>query len=253
LNLGGVGSGAGDPLAAQMFTDWLSGLLGSPADQRLASRVVRCIVAGNAVAALPPPAGALGPREASRLTGPLRCADSLLAQLASALPVDLMPGPHDPSNAALPQQPLHPCLLPEAVRFEQALSRATNPHECVLAGARVLGTSGQNVDDLFRCTSAESRLDVACDTLAWGHLAPSAPDTLSCHPFMDRDPFLVGETPHVYFAGNQPTFASRLVHRGGTATRVVLVPTFASTGTLVLVELHTLAVHTISFATSALV
>ena len=40
-----------------------------------------------------------------------------LAQLAGALPCDCMPGGTDPANHALPQQPLHPCLLPGAVSF----------------------------------------------------------------------------------------------------------------------------------------
>ena len=43
--------------------------------------------------------------------------DVCLAQLAGALPCDCMPGGTDPANHALPQQPLHPCLLPGAVSF----------------------------------------------------------------------------------------------------------------------------------------
>jgi hypothetical protein len=37
----------------------------------------------------------------------VRDLDALLAELSSGLPVDLMPGPDDPANIALPQQPLH--------------------------------------------------------------------------------------------------------------------------------------------------
>ena len=43
--------------------------------------------------------------------------DLCLSQLAGAMPVDVMAGASDPANAALPQQPLHPCLLPGAVGF----------------------------------------------------------------------------------------------------------------------------------------
>ena len=89
-------------------------------------------------------------------------------------------------------------------------------------------------------------------TLAWGHMAPSAPDTLACYPYHDRDPFqLDGATPHVYFAGNQPAFGTRLVRgAGGQQTRLVLVPAFAETGTLVLVNADTLDCHTITFDTA---
>ena len=34
---------------------------------------------------------------------------------------------------------------------------------------------------------------------------------LGCYPFQDRDPFVLEETPHIFFAGNQPEYASRLV------------------------------------------
>jgi len=31
-------------------------------------------------------------------------------ELAAALPVDIMPGAQDPTNVAMPQQPLHRCV-----------------------------------------------------------------------------------------------------------------------------------------------
>lgn len=261
LSLGG----AADPLAATLAVDWLSGHLGGWREAGLASRVVRAIVAGNTVATTPPPpggAGAIHAAEArvaaSKLAGPLREADVLLAQLAAALPVDLMPGRSDPAMVALPQQPMHPCLLPFSGRFVAAFSRVTNPHECALGGVVILGTSGQNIDDLWRCTEGDDRLALLERTLEWGHLAPTAPDSLSCRPLADRDPFLMPTAPHVLFAANQPAFASKLVvsddGRGGTATtRLVLVPRFADTGTIVLVNLATLGVHPVTFETSALV
>ena len=43
--------------------------------------------------------------------------DVCLTQLAGAMDVDCMAGASDPANHALPQQPLHPCLLPGATSF----------------------------------------------------------------------------------------------------------------------------------------
>jgi hypothetical protein len=40
--------------------------------------------------------------------------DMIMTELAAALPVDIMPGPDDPANVSLPQQPLHQCLFPGA-------------------------------------------------------------------------------------------------------------------------------------------
>lgn len=36
-------------------------------------------------------------------------------------------------------------------------------------------------------------------------------DRVGCYPFQDRDPFVLEETPHIFFAGNQPEYASRLI------------------------------------------
>ncbi len=130
-----LGGGA-DPLPAALLVDWLTGNLASGGEQALASRVVRVIVAGDIVCATDAPTGNVTQKDASRLAAPLREADALLAQLAAALHVDVMPGRADPANAALPQQPLHPCLLPEATRYEQTLRRVTNPHECDIDGVR---------------------------------------------------------------------------------------------------------------------
>lgn len=55
------------------------------------------------------------------------------------------------------------------------------------------------------------RLAMMESLLTWRHLAPTAPDTLTCYPFHDRDPFVLEATPHVLFAGNQPTFKTATV------------------------------------------
>jgi DNA polymerase II small subunit/DNA polymerase delta subunit B len=48
-------------------------------------------------------------------------------------------------------------------------------------GSRLLGTAGQNVNDLFKYVEQaeeSDRLRMAERTLEWGHVAPTAPDTL---------------------------------------------------------------------------
>jgi DNA polymerase delta subunit 2 len=76
--------------------------------------------------------------------------DRCCTELASALPVDLMPGPGDLANHSLPQQPLHRCLFSGAAPF-QTFHRVTNPYRCKVDGTCFLGTSGQNVADIQRC------------------------------------------------------------------------------------------------------
>jgi len=183
---------------------------------------------------------------------PVLRADRLLTELAGHVPVDLMPGRGDPCTASLPQQPLHRCLLPGVAGFAApgAATRATNPHELSLGGVRVLGTSGQNLHDLWRYTEIDSGLALAASTLVWGHLAPTAPDTLACFPFSGKDPFVLTEAPHLYFAGDQPAFETAVVEGAeGQRTRVVLVPRFDQTGQIVLVDLGTLEAEVVQFGT----
>ena len=43
---------------------------------------------------------------------------------------------------------------------------------------RFLGTSGQNIDDLFKYSEAKNKLEFMERTLRWRHLVPTAPNTL---------------------------------------------------------------------------
>jgi DNA polymerase delta subunit 2 len=60
-------------------------------------------------------------------------------------------------------------------------------------------------------------------TLRWRHLAPTAPDTLACYPFADADPFVLQECPHVYAAGGQPEFGTRVADGAAAVFLFVVV------------------------------
>jgi DNA polymerase delta subunit 2 len=109
----------------------------------------------------------------------------------------------------------------------------------------ILATSGQPLNDMCKYvpTVPTTRLNLAEATLKWRHIAPTAPDTLWCHPFFTMDPFVITETPDIYAVGCQPRFATRLVKDGKRRCRVILVPSFAQTGIVVLVGLRSLDVR----------
>lgn len=44
--------------------------------------------------------------------------------------------------------------------------------------SRVLGTAGQNINDIYKVSSFEDCLEILEHTMKWGHIAPTAPDTL---------------------------------------------------------------------------
>ncbi|KNE56757.1 hypothetical protein AMAG_02534 [Allomyces macrogynus ATCC 38327] len=102
-------------------------------------------------------------------------ADAYLAQMAATVPVTVLPGPVDPAT------------------------------QC--AGFPIAVTSGQPLDDLFKYVPGDDRLALARRMLDWRHIAPSAPDTLWCYPYVDDDPFVLPERPRLLVVGNQPEFA----------------------------------------------
>lgn len=233
--------GAQDPMPAQLLVDYVNGHIGTSEDG--GASVVRVCIAGHSV--VPEKASAdcshfddpLTRENQKKLSQPIRMFDTLLSELASNVPVDLMPGGSDPASLSFPQQPIDPCVIPEGAKFS-SLQRATNPHEFKIEDRLFLGTDGRPLHDVHRHTLGVSPLEAMESTLQWRHIAPTCPDTISGYPSKDRDPLIIRECPHVYFAGNQDEYASKIVKGpDGQVVRVVCVPRFASTFTAVLVNI----------------
>ena len=257
-----IGHRTQDMLPVQLLAEHLTGQLGCDEDHRLQSNIVRLIIAGNAstnpALALADASGGewqpsdalkrMAPTDQKALAQSVRTLDQFLTAVSSAIPVDLMPGSDDPCNFLLPQQPFHTSLLPHSSQLA-TLNLCTNPYCCDVDGVRIVGSAGQPLDDMQRYVPSDDRLATLVRSLEFQHLAPTAPDTLGCYPFERRDPFVINECPHLYFAGNQPRFESKaVIGPEGQRVRVVLVPDFAKEHTCVLVSLDTLECTPISFA-----
>lgn len=246
-----VGNSTSNPLQFQLLVDHITGHLGDEKEQRIAAEIVHVVIAGNSVEfARGLFSGQnLGSKDQSKLSEPFRELDILLTQIAAGVSLDIMPGPNDPANFSLPQQPLNRCLFPGSSVYN-TLRSCTNPHSFELDRIRFLGTSGQNIDDLDKYSEAKDKLDFMERTLRWRHLAPTAPNTLGCYPFTDKDPFVIESCPHVYFVGNQDMYASRLIKGPeGQMTRLITIPKFCETGVAVVLNLRNLECHALSFGT----
>ncbi|KAI6673833.1 hypothetical protein NL676_001739 [Syzygium grande] len=247
-----IGSSTCNPLQFQLLVDHITGHLGDEQEQGIAAAIVHVVIAGNSVEI---PRGILNrqnlaSKDLSRLSEPIKELDILLTQIAAGLPLDIMPGPNDPANFALPQQPLNRCLFPGSSAYNTFRS-CTNPHCFELDNIRFLGTSGQNIDDLEKYSEAKNKLEFMERTLRWRHLAPTAPNTLGCYPFTDRDPFLIESCPHVYFVGNQDKYETQMLEGSeGQLVRLICIPKFCETGTAVVLNLRNLECHTLTFGTS---
>jgi DNA polymerase delta subunit 2 len=221
--------------------NFLSGRCKDTRRKLLASRICRIIVCGGVVAPLLP-------REALRKA--LGEADAFFVDLAAALHVDLMPGASDPANHALPQDPMHPYLFPEARKCGR-LRSVTNPYEATVGelddhctGFHLIGHSGQPVMDIMRCSSLGS-LDALMLCLRASHLAPTAPDTLAAQPFRDTDPFVMKTKPHLLFSGGSLRAQNQWLSTSSdnptvSGTQCVCVPSFYHQPAVVLISMRDL-------------
>ncbi|KAM3867809.1 DNA polymerase delta subunit 2 [Diretmus argenteus] len=253
----GLGLGcshADSMLGLQLLIDMITGQLGDQGEQSGAATISRVVLAGNLLSQSTQDKEAstkakyLTKKTQAGSVDAMRLLDELLLQLVASVSVDVMPGQYDPTNYTLPQQPLHRCMFPLSSVYP-TLHLASNPHQADIDGVSFLGTSGQNVSDIQKYSSMDSHLEILEKTLRLRHLAPTAPDTLGCYPFYQKDPFILEHCPHVYFSGNAPSYASKLITGPeGQEVLLVTVPEFSSTQTAVLLNLRTLACEPISFS-----
>jgi len=240
-------------LPLQMVQDYLTGYLGD-ALQNKSSKIVRLFIAGNIVKA------ANQTLDEVELTGfststkledkaqlrVLGDVDTWLGSLCGSMEVDIMPGASDPSNYFLPQQPFHRCLFP----FSSSLSSynaATNPHSVEVDGVQFQGSSGQNVSDQKLYGPSVEALDIMEGHIRTRNICPTAPDTIGCFPYLKDDPFLLMQTPHVYFVGNQKNFATRVCEENGVRVTLISVPSFWEKHEIVLLNLKTLNCQCVGF------
>ncbi|KAK4669767.1 DNA polymerase delta small subunit Cdc1 [Podospora pseudopauciseta] len=237
------------------------------------SKISRLIIAGNSIAEASSSdphsnnpntkthAKKYGYDASSYNPAPSQLLDSFLNELLPSLPITLLPGANDPANVSYPQQPIHSAMFPESRYYgptpthpDQAgwLDATTNPFESEIEGWRVLGTSGQNLDDICKYMEDPDRLGLMEAMCRWRCSAPTAPDTLWSYPFQDDEPFVMKECPHLYFVGSQPKFGSKVIEGpDGQMVRLVLVPKFSETKEVVLVDTETLDVSLVRLSTAS--
>lgn len=211
--IGGIDMANDEPpvLALELFEQWLYGNLEVSTSEFNPKNVVRVIITGNSTHSRPPKkpknvnATNLRRIDTQGMIDSVRNFDELLSNLSKSVMVDLMPGEFDPSNLMLPQQPFHHGLFPKS-SINRALTNVTNPYQFMIEDRLILGTSGQNINDVRKFSTLEDPIECLKSTLKWSHIAPTCPDTLTCYPYYDKDPFIIFECPHVYFCSQDSSF-----------------------------------------------
>ncbi|XP_023338369.1 DNA polymerase delta subunit 2 [Eurytemora carolleeae] len=250
LNLNGT---EGDWLeSAQLAVDWICGSAGGLADQEIASRVERVILAGDCLAESTrnkedlTRARYLTLNKQAGSVDAMRQLDDLLVQLAGSVNTDLLPGENDPATGILPQQPLHKCMFPQASVFPTFQS-VTNPYSCSVGGREVLVLSGQSIGDIVKNSDLSNTIDILENLIKCGHVAPTCPDTLGCYPTYLEDPFVLQTLPDILVASNQAEYNFKKIVVNGKPILLLSVPQFSSSRAVVQISLHTLEPSIIEF------
>ncbi|KAL8905213.1 MAG: hypothetical protein Q9207_002768 [Kuettlingeria erythrocarpa] len=256
----------GDTLTLDLLMEYLLGEACGPAEQSEVSKISRLIIAGNSIAEGTPLAMREDEKRAGKKYGydssaynpaPTTHFDKFLATLLPSIPVTLIPGESDLANVSMPQQPIHPAMFPSSRNYAAMpgtsepgwFDSVTNPWQGDVDGWRMMGNGGQPIDDVFKYVEGDERLDMLESLLRWRCGAPTAPDTLWCYPFQDRDPFVIEECPHVYFVGNQPRYETDVIEGpAGQTVRLICIPKFRDTGEVVLLDTDTLETELVKFS-----
>lgn len=257
-----IGTPTFNPLLSALMSDFICGELGGKEQNSVSSRIARVLLCGNtfcseeevpASSKLRDHTKSFSALDQARLEIILKESDAFVYGLAASVPVDVIPGPKDPSNYSIPQQPLNKCLFPRASQLSTCNLSVTNPYLATIDGVEFLGHCGQPTKNIMNYTTlktGQTVLDVLLSTLEWRHLAPTAPDTLSSYPFKVHDPFIIETCPHVYFVSDQDKFETRrVVGTQGQVVQLISVPSFVKTKTFVLLNLQTLDCHPVTVGT----
>jgi DNA polymerase delta subunit 2 len=178
-----------------LLLEYLLGEALDPETQTELSHISRLIIAGNSIAADRKADNDTTEKKSHKKYGydasaynalPSQLFDEFLAELLPTVPVTLLPGALDPANSSYPQQPIHNAMFPESRAYTSVpgseepgwFDTTTNPWEAEVEGWRVLGTGGQNIDDVAKYVDSEDRLGMMEAMCRWRCSAPTAPDTL---------------------------------------------------------------------------
>ncbi|XP_014614504.1 PREDICTED: DNA polymerase delta subunit 2-like isoform X1 [Polistes canadensis] len=245
-----------DPFGLTLLSEWIIGMAGTSCIQKEAARIAHVIIAGNSIRGFIEKFNHISYSKQKKyneiLTKETKVAthrlDEFLKPIVKCCCVTLMPGEFDPTCHMLPQQPLHPCLLPQTIRYK-SFHCATNPWVGSIGSRIIAGSSGQPIQDIMKVDNIlnNTPLEWLENTLYWRHYAPTGSNSLPSYPYFQNDPFIIKECLDIYFVGNMEKYETKVICDEGHVVRLVCIPNFSKTRTAVLLDLENLETFPISF------
>lgn len=236
-----------DFLVGNLASDTLIGLLSSiqtvvftgnfiPSDKRVNKQLLRCYEYKERQQAM-----------LDKINKGLRAADELLGALSQRYHVIAMPGQADVTDSFLPQNAMPGFCFPTAKKTGK-LTTVSNPGCFSLMGREFMITDGTNVQTLLSLSKdLENELDVLEVTLNARHFAPNCPESNPCFPSHLKDDLVIDSPCHFFICGASKSFLSKTILGQDHVVKLVAVPAFSKTRSIVLLDADSLESYELSF------
>lgn len=236
-----------DFLVGNLASDSLAGLLGSiqsvvftgnfiPSDKKINKQLLRSYEYKDRQQAM-----------LDKINLGLRAADELIGALAHRYHVIAMPGQADITDAFLPQNAIPSFCFPIAKKSGK-LTTVSNPACFSLLGREFMITDGTNVQTLLSLSKdLENELDVLEITMNARHFAPNCPESSPCFPSHLKDDLVIDSPCHFFICGGAKKFLSHTIQGQDHSVKLVAVPTFSKTRSVVLLDVDSLESYELTF------
>jgi hypothetical protein len=210
-----------------------------PSDKRINKQLLRCYEYKDRQQAI-----------LDKINKGMRAADELIGALTKKYNVIAMPGQADVTDSFLPQHAIPSFCFPMAKKSGR-LSMVSNPASFSLLGRNFMATDGANIQTLLSLTKElDDELDALEITLNARHFAPNCPESTPCFPGILKDELVIDRPCHFFICGAAKKLLSKTVRGDDHAVKLIAVPAFSKTRSIVLLDVDSMETFELAFGSS---
>lgn len=158
--------------------------------------------------------------------------------------INIVPGLNDPTTRMIPQAPLHKLYFEKDVETSGKINRLENPAYEKILGSNFIVLSHHLTDDLIKyCkdntdnnleNNSENKCEILKQLIKIRYLLPNAPDTISCVPFSNVDPFVINNCDIIITGGKNKSMINDY-----NGIKLIVIPDFDITGIVLIYNMKT--------------
>lgn len=177
----------------------------------------------------------------------MKKADELISSLASKYNVLLMPGETDVTDSFLPQRALPTFCFPRTTNCTK-VTMLSNPSSVTIKDKVLTLSDGMNVAKILQMTPGlQNEVDILEMTLKGRHFAPNCPEGHPCFPSKIRDDLIIEKPTNFFICGGARSHQTRLLQSRTHTVKLLTVPKFSTTKSIVLLDLDSHRSYQLSF------